>query len=94
MQTINKEKTNKLLQKGAILVDMRSPILFRDGHINGAVNLPLKNFNNLLMATPDKTKTIIVYGTTTKDEDLILGCKYADQLGFSKVFVTDYGTLK
>lgn len=94
MKRITKEKAQKLLAKGAVLVDMRSPVSFRDGHIAGAVNMPLKKFTNLLMATPDRTKSIIIYGTTTEDEDLTHGFKYTEQLGFTNVFVTDYTTLR
>ena len=40
MKRINKERATQLIEKGATLVDMRSPVSFRDGHIKGAVNLP------------------------------------------------------
>jgi rhodanese-related sulfurtransferase len=94
MKTITKDKAKKLIDKGAIVVDMRSPVSFRDGHIHGAVNLPLKKFANLLMATPDKKKAIIIYGGTTTDEDVTYGFKYSEQLGFTNVHVTDYTTLR
>ncbi len=93
MKRISKEKAKKLIDKGAILVDMRSPVSFRDGHITGAVNLPLKNFTNLLMKT-DRKKTIIIYGDTYEDADLAHGFNYAEQLGFGTVFATDYTSLK
>lgn len=94
MKTITKEKAKKLLDRGATLIDMRSPVAFRDGHIEGAVNLQLKKFTNLLMATADKKKTYILYGVTTSDEDLVHGVKYATQLGFESVFVSDYTCLR
>ena len=94
MNKIGKTKAQKLLAKGAVLVDMRSPVLYRDGHIAGAVNLPLKNFTNLLMGTPDKKKPIVIYGTTTEDVDVTHGFKYAEQLGFTQVFATDYESLR
>lgn len=94
MKRIGKEKLKKLLDKGAILVDMRSPVSFRDGHIAGSVNLPLKNFTNLLMKTPDRKKSIIMYGETLTDTDLTQGVNYAEQLGFTEIFVADYESLK
>lgn len=94
MKQISKEKAKKLLDKGAILVDMRSPVSFRDGHIDGAINLQLKKFTNLLMATPDKKKNFIIYGTTTEDEDVTHGFKYSEQLGFANVYVADYQSLR
>ncbi len=94
MKSINKDKATQLVQKGATLVDMRSPVSFRDGHVQGAVNLPLKNFTNLLMMTADKKSKFVLYGSTTKDPDILHGVNYAEQLGFSDIFVTDYETLK
>lgn len=94
MKTITKEKAQKLIEKGAIVVDMRSPVSFRDGHIQGAINLPLKQFNNLLMRTADKKKAIIIYGVTTSDEDVVHGFKYSEQLGFTNVHATDYTALR
>ena len=49
MKLVNKDRANKLVDKGALLIDMRSPIDFRDGHIQNSVNLPLKNFTNKLI---------------------------------------------
>lgn len=94
MKIITKDKAQKLIDKGAIIVDMRSPVSFRDGHIQGAVNLPLKKFTNLLMTTQDKKKAIIIYGLTTDDEDVVYGFKYSEQLGFSNVHATDYTALR
>lgn len=93
MKSITREKAEKLLKKGAILVDMRSPVAFRDGHIAESVNLPLKNFTNLLMKT-DRKKAIIIYGDTPNDTDMSVGYNYAEQLGFGEVYSTDYNTLK
>jgi 3-mercaptopyruvate sulfurtransferase SseA len=73
---------------------MRSPVSFRDGHVEGATNLPLKNFTNMLMATKDKNKSFILYGVTDSDPDIVHGINYAEQLGFSKIFVSDYTTLR
>lgn len=94
MKRINKEKATQLLEKGAVLVDMRSPVSFRDGHITGAVNLPLKNFTNKLMGTSDKKTKFVLYGTTHQDSDIMHGLNYAEQLGFTDMFVTDYETLR
>ena len=94
MNQITKERATKLLAKGAILVDMRTPVAFRDGHVAESQNLPLKQFTNLLMKTSDKKKSIIVYGDSVDDADLKIGINYATQLGFSQVYVSDYKTLK
>lgn len=93
MKRISKERAKNLISSGAILVDMRSPVAFRDGHVAGAVNLPLKNFTNMLMKT-DRKKSIIIYGDTYEDRELSQGFNYAEQLGFKDVYATDYGSLK
>lgn len=94
MKIITKDKARKLIDKGAIIVDMRSPILFRDSHIDGSINLPLKKFTNLLITTVEKNKPIIVYGTTINDDDIVYGIKYSEQLGFTNIHAIDYFTLK
>jgi 3-mercaptopyruvate sulfurtransferase SseA len=89
----DKEYVSKLLNKGALLVDMRSPIDFRNGSVDGAVNLPLKNFLNKITGLNKKTK-IIVFGDTKNDIDIITGINYAVQLGFTDIFVSEYNQLK
>lgn len=93
MNRISYYRANELITKGALLVDMRSPVAFRDGHIPGAVNLPLLNFVNKIMGL-DKSKKIIIYGDAVTDDVLRQGNNYAETLGFSSVFVTDYKSLK
>lgn len=92
MKKIGKNKALELLKRGALLVDMRSPVAYRDGHVDGAVNLPLRNFVNRIMGM-DKSKQIIIYGDSVNDADLKQGNSYAETLGFSNVFVSDYKSL-
>lgn len=92
MKRVNKEKAEKLVKSGALLVDMRSPVAYRDGHIEGAVNLPLRNFANKIIGL-DKSKKIIIYSDDVNDAELKQGVVYAQTLGFSDIFVSDYRTL-
>lgn len=92
MKRISKNKALELVQKGALLVDMRSPVAFRDGHVTGAVNLPLRNFVNRIMPMDKKTK-IIIYSDTVADDVLRHGNTYAENLGFTEIFVSDYTSL-
>lgn len=92
MKTINKQKVEQLVSKGAILVDMRSPVDFRDAHIDGAINLPLKNFTNKIMGMP-RTTTIVMYSAAASDPDLLSGVNYAEILGFTKLHVAEYSQL-
>lgn len=92
MKFIGKARADDLVEKGAVLIDMRSPVDYRDGHIEGAINLPLRNFVNHIMSLP-KDKTILVYGKTEFDVDLKQGYNYAYNMGFSKLFFAEYDVL-
>ena len=76
-----------------LLADMRSPVSFRDGHIDNAINLPLKNFVNKIMGLP-RDSEIIVYSTAMDDVDLVRGINYAEQLGFKKLYAAEFDNLK
>ncbi len=92
MKRIGKTKAVELVKRGALLVDMRSPVSFRDGHVEGSVNLPLRNFVNRIMPMDKKTQ-IIIYSDFVTDDVLRWGNTYATNLGFTEVFVTDYTSL-
>lgn len=89
---VDRERVEQLTERGAMLVDMRSPVEFRNGTVEGAVNLPLRNFTNTLMGL-DKTTKIIMFSGSQDDSDLTAGINYATQLGFNTLFVSEYGTL-
>lgn len=95
MKITTKTKLESILNanSGAILADVRSPVSFRDGHVDGAVNLPLKNFVNKVMGLP-RTTTIIAYSTNYDDVDLVQGVKYAELLGFTKIHTAEYHSIK
>lgn len=95
MQKINKTKFNQLIdtKPKLLVVDARSPVAFRDGHIDKSINLPLRNFVNYIMKLP-KTTPIVVYSTNFDDVDLVQGMKYAGILGFTELYGSEYGVLK
>lgn len=91
MRRINKERLGKL--RGEVLIaDMRSPEYFRNGSLPNAKNLPLKNLINELHRTNKKTNIVIV-ANEVDENDVRLGCNYAEQLGFNKVFISDIRSL-
>jgi len=90
---IDKKRVEQLLEKGALLVDMRSPVAFRNGSISGSVNLPLKNFLNKLSGLDKKTK-LILFSDTAEDADVKTGINYAAQLGFNNLFFSEYMKLR
>ena len=91
---INKEHFTKIKDaENTMVVDIRSPVEFRNGNISGSVNLPFKNFINEL-GRIDKSKRIVIYSSTMDDKDLNMGVNYAFGMGFEKIFVSDYTTLR
>jgi len=93
MKKISKATFETLKRKKIFLVDMRSPVQYRDGHVAGAVNLSLRNFVNAIMPM-DKSTHLVLYSNTFDDADLALGVKYAKQIGFSEISITEYKIIK
>jgi len=94
MKKIAKKKLEQLMSKKKVfIVDMRSPVSFRDGHVSGAVNLPLRNFVNKVMGMP-KDSIIVAYSTKFEDIDLVQGINYAEQMGFTNLYAAEYESIK
>jgi rhodanese-related sulfurtransferase len=67
-----------LLADGATLVDVRTPAEFKDGHINGALNLPLQTLSSNL----NKLK---------KDQVIITCCRSGSRSGTAKRMLKSKG---
>ena len=90
----DKETFDKISGRGEVLlVYVRSPVEFRNGNVEGSINLPLRNLINKITPLDRKTK-LIMYGATLEDSDLTSGVNYAAQLGFDKIFISDYSTIR
>ena len=94
MSHVNKKQADRLIKKNTTIIDLRNPVAFRDGHIDGAKNLTLKYFLNYLMTIKDKKTSMLVYGDTFTESDLSSVMTYADQLGFSKIKTGLYHEIK
>ena len=46
---------------GAKLIDVRTPAEFADGHIPGAVNVPLQQIGSIAAAVPEAATPLFVY---------------------------------
>ena len=55
----NKIDFKKLATEGAVILDVRTPVEFADGHIKAAVNIPLDGLKNSLGELKKKNKTVI-----------------------------------
>ena len=61
-KTINKEETLKLIKnKDAILIDVRSIVEYKQGHINGAESYPVTTILNDIEDNYDKNTYLVVY---------------------------------
>lgn len=59
---ITMEELKKLEKKGAILLDVRSPQEYKEGHLNGAISLPEYEIKeNVETILKNKKEIIIVY---------------------------------
>lgn len=79
-------QAKQLVNKGALLIDIRNPVAFRDGTITGATNIPISNISQLL--SKDKTTKVIFFGENKEDPNLMLMLKYAAQV-FTDVYYMD-----
>lgn len=57
---IDGAEAKRLVAAGALLLDVRTPEEFADGHIDGARNLPIDRLDGELGTLP-RDKTIVVY---------------------------------
>lgn len=63
--TITGEAAHQLVQKqGAVLLDVRTPQEFAEGHVDGALNIPVQELESKLASLPAK-----------KDQDVVVYCR-------------------
>jgi rhodanese-related sulfurtransferase len=90
MNKISGNKAKSLVQKGAIVIDVRSPISFRNGTIPTAVNMSLKQLP--LVQKHPKSTPIIIFGDQSDMQTLSLALTYVELYGFTKVY--NLGTME
>lgn len=82
---INKQQLKRMIQQGAILLDVRSPQEFAEGHLENAMLLPdyeIKEKSERIL--PDKSQLIIVYCSTGHRSQKAQKILY--ELGYKKVY--------
>jgi phage shock protein E len=83
-------KARELVNDGALLIDVRTPVEFAQGHIAGALNMPLGDLGKHAEGLKDKTKPLVVYcrsGARSRAARSIL-----ERSGFSQV--SDLGAMR
>jgi phage shock protein E len=83
-QRISVAKAKQLLAKGAVLLDARTPVHFRDGTIPGAVNLATHQLAQMLKHP--KATRIIAFGVTDTDTTVNTVLGYLEQYGFTNLY--------
>ena len=58
---ISGDEARELVQKGALLVDVRSRAEFKGGHIDGAINIPIQELDGRLTELGNSSGEIVVY---------------------------------
>ena len=59
---IRRDEVQRLIRdEGAQLVEVLPPPMFEDEHIEGAINIPLKDLNTQTTSPLDKDRPVIVY---------------------------------
>lgn len=51
----------ELVERGALLVDVRTPLEFSEGHLPGALNIPVEELESRLAELGDGRKGIVLY---------------------------------
>lgn len=87
---INIQQVKKMVEQGAVVVDVRSPQEFEEGHLENAILLPeyeiKEKASNIL---PDKLQTIIVYCSTGHRGQKAQ--KILQRFGYQKVYNLYHG---
>ncbi|MGE5611451.1 MAG: rhodanese-like domain-containing protein, partial [Bacillota bacterium] len=78
---LNREEVARLIGSGVVLIDARAPRDFQDGHLDGAINIPVN--------TPDARRRDAL-GPIAKDSRIVLycqsaGCKFAETVAIKLI---------
>ena len=65
------EATEIYERTNALLIDVRTPEEYRENHIEGAVNIPVYEIDNIKNEIIDQNKVILVYCKTGKRSKIV-----------------------
>ena len=87
-KTITTNEALELINKGAIIIDVRTVDEYNEGHIKGAINIPVDTIEDI---TYDKMDTLIIYCATG-----VRSAKAANilaDMGYTSLYNLDGGLL-
>jgi phage shock protein E len=74
-----------VLKDGAVLIDVRTPEEFRDGHVERALNIPYDEIHRRIESLRlDKTRPIVLYCRTGRRSGIALGT--LREAGYTRIF--------
>lgn len=79
------EATEIYERTNALLIDVRTPEEYRENHIEGAVNIPVYEIDNIKNEIIDPNKVILVYCKTGKRSKIVK--QILIQNGYKNVYV-------
>lgn len=91
-QNINARAYHSDFIKGSrqhVLVDVRTPMEFMQGHLPGAVNLPLNELNARVNEIPAETPVIVVCASGNRSRT---GAQRIKRAGYDEVYNLEGGT--
>jgi rhodanese-related sulfurtransferase len=81
---VSGKRAQRLVEQGALLIDTRDPVSYRDGTLPGAINMHLRQVSSLFKH-PKNTK-MVIFGNTADDTTTHAIVNYLRQYGFTEVF--------
>jgi len=81
---IDGKRAKRLVDQGALLIDVRSPVSFRDGTLPGAINVSLRNVSTLRKYPT--TTNFILFSDLSSMDTLKSAANYIIQMGFDGVY--------
>ena len=93
IELVDKPAFEKLLSKSPLLLDVRTPLEFNSGAIEGAVNVDYNapDFMEKIVAYPKDQPVLVYCGSGVRSG---LAAKVMDSLGFVKIYDLQGGYLK
>ena len=81
---ISGAKARELVTNGARLVDVRTASEFADGHIEGAVNIPVQDLERRVEELEDRSDAVVVYCRSGRRS--AQAKKILESAGFAQVY--------
>lgn len=73
-----RERINEYLEKGAVIVDVRSQAEFNGGHANGSINVPMESVQHKMNKLKKLNKPLILCCATGRRSGLIMNAIKAE----------------